>query len=1260
MNNAIYVNSEGPVCPQIIDEDYEIVIEVNNAPGPKGDKGDKGDTGAQGPQGEQGEQGPQGETGPQGPEGPQGPQGERGEQGPQGEQGIQGPEGPQGPAGASEWGDITGTLSDQTDLQAALDGKANVNSVYTKTEADALLNAKANSADVYTKSQTDDLLDDKLDTDPDTTLTGSILTFDSPVDNGIKDLTVSIDPVQDLHGLPNPYPAGGGKNIMRITKSAGVDGDVTFSVTTDSAGNIIGLKASGTITANSNIFIGEATVPSDGTYKFSGLTTGSAETAILQLRDSSNNIISTRMTDESGNLSLASGTYYCVYRVLNGATITNMEIKPMLRLATTEAGFAPYENKCPISGHSTATVTRTGVNLYNSAEAENNTFLDNNSTSPTYGQKVTANGYWTSGFISVKAGQTYYKSSVGSSRTFFYDKDKNPIAYVGNNGGAITAPSGAFYHRFCGETNTVAYNGQVMFNVGSTAATAYEPYDGTSVTVDLGETRYGGTRNITTGVLTVTKVYALLNDPDKWVDATGNIYFKYDQEFSDRKLFPDSYTGLSCSYIRVNSATSSNTARWQGANSYYFGIRNDNLTLEQVKTDASAGKIAIVYELATPITVQLDPAEVSTLTHNVLWADTGDSTVILRTGAGRLAYQDSVDYSELTEKPVLDTMSAESADDYYDKDEVNALINASGVTAELDASGSIASFQTNLAENLSRLMVDVDPVQDLHGYENPWPAGGGKNVFNYLNIRNSYSGLTISLDSDGAITVSGVPTANYINLTYYTDITDLLVDGATYTISQTNTAVNIVYLQVDAKKTDNTTLYITTNNSSGVRSFTVDKSTYVQYQIVVMAGTMANWGSDSRTITSKFQLEKGSASTSFAPYSNECPISGHSTTMVAGTGVNIASGFVSNDYTTGTVTDGVFTSNELTYATFYNVARLVLNNPVVLKKGFKYYYSVSAKLSSGSATFNNSSLVYDSTVVLQGTVVSKPTISNTYQRYIYSVEPTKDYIISKMYIQGYNLSSAVFSVTAPMISLVNNDFEPYEGTSVTIDLNGTRYGAQVDVVHGLMTVTSKMVSSGFSIGSIDSSGKLYKIIDCSDGVPNSAGASVMQGVISSEWANTSLEGARASTLPMLAYFGSSPALWVSGYIGKETALQTILSSGSLQVVYPLATPITVSLTPAQLSALQGQNYVWANTGNVALSYWDNNTAEAITDVKQMLADYADTMVAPRNLTANEFVVVNQRLFKVTANVASGSALVVGTNVTETTIAEQLTYIISQL
>ena len=59
------------------------------------------------------------------------------------------------------------------------------------------------------------------------------------------------------------------------------------------------------------------------------------------------------------------------------------------------------------------------------------------------------------------------------------------------------------------------------------------------------------------------------------------------------------------------------------------------------------------------------------------------------------------------------------------EDQINALF----VTDT--ASGPIASFPDG-ADGIpvKDMTVQIEPVQDLHGYENPWPAGGGKNKLN--------------------------------------------------------------------------------------------------------------------------------------------------------------------------------------------------------------------------------------------------------------------------------------------------------------------------------------------------------------------------------------------------------------------------------------------------------------------------------------------------------------------------------------------------
>ena len=123
---------------------------------PKGDKGDTGATGETGPQG------PKGDTGDTGPQGPKGDTGETGGTGPQGPTGATGngissitktgtvglvdtytiafTDGTSttftvtnGQDGSSvvEWGDITGSIANQTDLKNALASKAEVGNVAT-------------------------------------------------------------------------------------------------------------------------------------------------------------------------------------------------------------------------------------------------------------------------------------------------------------------------------------------------------------------------------------------------------------------------------------------------------------------------------------------------------------------------------------------------------------------------------------------------------------------------------------------------------------------------------------------------------------------------------------------------------------------------------------------------------------------------------------------------------------------------------------------------------------------------------------------------------------------------------------------------------------------------------------------------------------------------------------------------------------------------------------------------------------------------
>lgn len=145
----------------------------------------------------------------------------------------------------------------------------------------------------------------------------------------------------------------------------------------------------------------------------------------------------------------------------------------------------------------------------------------------------------------------------------------------------------------------------------------------------------------------------------------------------------------------------------------------------------------------------------------------------------------------------------------------------------------------------------------------------GKNIFDYFtNFLSSVNGVTSVINDDGSITTTGKPTKAYTSIISAKNITDLLEDGQTYTLSQ-KYATNKLYIQVVATTSNGTNKYIHVGfNDNNKISFVIDKSTYKSYSISVLVGTLNAWGDSSLTITNKYMLCKGTdaADSSFEPY----------------------------------------------------------------------------------------------------------------------------------------------------------------------------------------------------------------------------------------------------------------------------------------------------------------------------------------------------------------------------------------------------------
>lgn len=151
-------------------------------------------------------------------------------------------------------------------------------------------------------------------------------------------------------------------------------------------------------------------------------------------------------------------------------------------------------------------------------------------------------------------------------------------------------------------------------------------------------TVYGGYVDLVSGKLTATHKQAVLSDPTLWKDAKNSSYkdtlvLYYDYQYSDRKKYNSSFTGVISSYGNIGYSGNAIKFRWFSTSSNIIGISIlGSYTLESVQTDAALGKIEICYELATPIIYQLSPQTIRTLAgENNIWSNAnGDMTVTFK------------------------------------------------------------------------------------------------------------------------------------------------------------------------------------------------------------------------------------------------------------------------------------------------------------------------------------------------------------------------------------------------------------------------------------------------------------------------------------------------------------------------------------------------------------------------------------------------------------------------------------------------------
>jgi len=526
-----------------------------------------------------------------------------------------------------------------------------------------------------------------------------------------------------------------------------------------------------------------------------------------------------------------------------------------------------------------------------------------------------------------------------------------------------------------------------------------------------------------------------------------------------------------------------------------------------------------------------------------------------------------------------------------------------------EASGAVASFADGSdGVPVRGLMVQMEPIQDLHGYDSPWPAGGGKNLLNEVG----YVSLIGCTYSDDIFTSNTMSNCNGAFVRLYLDSTTVNTQIKAATaggrVSFTITADDTWNLMVIGYNMTATNIAAQYNKPATDGTYTISFTT----DVIPSTSVYGKF--------SKIQCESGSSATAYAPYSNICPISGRQSVTVTRSGVNVwdeeweVGGFMAADGTEYAWTDRIRSKNYI--PVFENTTYCVTSNLYVFCYDTdKAFISPLKQLASGGTFTTPSGCRY----------IRFSTLSNTGATYNHDI-----------------------SINYPS---TDHDYHPGTVASVAVQLGQTVYGGTVDVVSGEMVVDRAMVDLGtLNWTYFDSAQKFAARLD--DGKYSGTGWSISDDCYCSlypvlAYQRYATQPDKSVTVGSSFFSATSCALVVYDSAYTNTSTFKAAMDG-VQLCYVLAQPVTITLTAEQLTTVLGTNNVWSDADSVSVDY----VADTKLFIEQLTVPDAD-MVADANITSGSYFMVANNLFLATANIASGAAITPGVNCTRTSLAEAL-------
>ena len=497
------------------------------------------------------------------------------------------------------------------------------------------------------------------------------------------------------------------------------------------------------------------------------------------------------------------------------------------------------------------------------------------------------------------------------------------------------------------------------------------------------------------------------------------------------------------------------------------------------------------------------------------------------------------------------------------------------------ASGAIASFSDGAnGMPIRKLVAQIEPVQDLHGYDHPWPAGGGLNKMPAAPVSsNTVNGITYTSDGNGRYTIKGTASEK-VNVDFnFNEVSRLIADGK---LSLFNSATGInLWFMLDGSY--QTYWHLAPANRTAT-IVAADAKEFDGIRVIVDSGASID-------LSFSPMIYEGDTQTTFSPYSNECPISGWTGAEIEQAGKNLWGGLdMANDFVNAINNPsncylGVDTDGD--YVTF--AAGSQTHNKTMFVGPFKentiYTYILNIKRDSAGDSTN---------IVFRYTDGTASVIT-------FNMEANVLYNVAVPTITGKTLASVGTGFYSGRIYLyyedsglfegvlTADDFVPYIGNQISVTFpasagdSGTVYGGTLTLTPdrtGTLAVTLKEADMGsLDDWSYQSTNTCFycdlqdkKAGLCTAITPITKPADATYGVPDY----------------CLSTSNAVPKRIFTSFPEYTTVAAFKAAMTGVPLIYELEEPVVYHLTESEvsgiLSTLYGTNNIWADTGDTEVTY----------------------------------------------------------------------------